>query len=80
MRILKQSHSAEKHRRRSFGLFETSLLHIKKSRKSHSDEKSQRRDPTVSSGFISYVKNGINERGALCTNLDAFPLAGLVVP
>ena len=36
-------------------------------------KKIQSGDPTVSSGFVSYVKNGMNERGAICTNLDAFP-------
>ena len=42
-------------------------------------KKIQRGDPIVSSGLVSYVKNGINERGTLCTNFDEFPLAGPVV-
>ena len=33
----------------------------------------------VLSGFVFYVKNGVNERGTICTNLDAFWLAGLVI-
>ena len=33
----------------------------------------------VLSGFAFYVKNGVNERGTICTNLDAFSLAGLVI-
>ena len=41
--------------------------------------KNSKGDPIVSSGFVSYVKKGVNERGTLCTNLDAFPLAGPVV-
>ena len=32
-------------------------------KKSHSAEKTQRGDPTVSSGFVSYDKNGVTERG-----------------
>ena len=30
----------------------------------------------VASGFVCYVTKRKNERGTLCTNLDAFPLAG----
>ena len=32
-------------------------------KKSHSAEKTQRGDPIVSSGFVSYDKNGVTERG-----------------
>ena len=53
---------------------------IKKvSEKCLSAEKTQRRDPIVSSGFVSYVKNGKNERRTLCTNLEAFSFADPVV-
>ena len=45
--------------------------------KSHSAEKSS--NPIVSSGFVSNVQNGINEKGTLCTNLYAFWLSGPVV-
>ena len=41
-------------------------------------KKIQKGDPIVPSGFVSYVKNEVNERGSLCTNLDAFLLAGPV--
>ena len=36
-------------------------------------------EPLVLSGFFCYVKNVIIEMGTLCTNLNAFPLAGLIV-
>ena len=39
-------------------------LETKKSKKSRPvPKKIQKGDPIVSSGFVSYVKNGINERG-----------------
>ena len=89
MRILKQSHSAEKLERGDpFGLFETSVCcKISKNlkdgpfddKKSRTVPKKIQRDPIVSSGFVSYVKKGVNEGGTLCTNLDAFPFAGPVV-
>ena len=71
MRILKQSHSAEK-------LGRGEPLATKKFDKKHSAEKNSN-DHIVSSGFVSTVKNGVNEKGILCTNLDAFPLASPVV-
>ena len=43
-------------------------------KKSHSAEKTQRKDPIVSSGFVSYEKNGVTERGTLCTILNAPPI------
>ena len=78
---------------RPFGLFETSVcFKISKNlkvgpfgdrknskKKSHSAEKIQRGDPVVPSGFVSYVKNWVHERGDPLTNSDAFPLAGPVV-
>ena len=42
-------------------------------------KKIQKEDPIDTSSLVSYVKNGINERGTLSTNLDSFPLAGPVV-
>ena len=42
-------------------------------KKLHSAEKNLKGDPINSSGFVSYVKKGVNERG-LCTNLTAFPV------
>ena len=36
-------------------------------------------DLVVPSGFVPFVKNWVHKRGTLCTNLDAFPLAGPVV-
>ena len=48
-------------------------------KKSSSVPKIQKGDPIVLSGFVSYVKKGVNERGTLCTDLDAFPFAGPVV-
>ena len=51
----------------------------KKIKKSHTVPKKFKGGPIVSSGFVSYVKNGVNERGTLCTDLDAFPVAGPVV-
>ena len=92
MRILKQSDSAEKLERGD--LFETSVCcklsknlkggHLgdkKIEKKSHRffRKKNQRGDHIVSSGFVSYVKKGVHERGTLCINLDAFPFAGPVV-
>ena len=35
----------------------------KKFEKSNNAEKIQREDPIVSSGFVSYVKHGVNEMG-----------------
>ena len=43
-------------------------------KKSHSAEKTQRGDPIVSSGFVSYDKNGVTERGTFCTILNALPV------
>ena len=37
-------------------------------------KKTQRGDPIVSSGFVSYDKNGVTERGTLCTILNALPI------
>ena len=37
------------------------------------------KNPIVSSGLVSYAKNGVDEGGTLCTKLDAFPFAGPVV-
>ena len=52
----------------------------KNSKKSRTvPKKIQRGDPVVPSGFVSYVKNWVHERGTLCTNLDASPLAGPVL-
>ena len=48
-------------------------------KKSYSDEKNSKGDPVAPSSFVSYVKNEVNKRGTLCTNLDAFPVAGPVV-
>ena len=49
-------------------------------KKSHSAEKNSKWDPIVPSDFVSYVKNWVHARGrTLCTNLDAFSLAGPVV-
>ena len=42
-------------------------------------QKNSKGGPTVSFGCVSYVKNGISERGTLSTNLDVFPFAGPVV-
>ena len=42
-------------------------------------KKNRRWDPIVPPGFVSYVKKGVNERGTICTNLDAFPFAGPVI-
>ena len=71
MRILKQSHSAEK-------LERGEPLATKKIEKKAQCPKNSN-DHIVSSGFVSNVKNGVNEKGILCTNLDAFPLASPVV-
>ena len=90
MRITKQSQSAEKLKRGDplgFLKLQFAAKYQKKLeretqkliKKSHSAEKNQRRDPIVSSGLVSDVKNGVDERGTLCINLDAFPLAGPVV-
>ena len=54
-------------------------LEDKKIEKSRTVPKKMKGDPLVSSGFVSYVKNGVNERVTLCINLDAFPVAGPVV-
>ena len=37
-------------------------------------KKTQRGDPIVSSGFVSYDKNGVTERGTLCTILNTLPV------
>ena len=52
---------------------------LKVSEKDAQSRQKLKGDPIVSSGFVSYVKNGVNERGTLCTNLDAFPVATLLV-
>ena len=70
MRILKQSHSAEKlERGNALGFLNFNLLqNIKKleagpfgdkklRKKSHSAEKIQRGDPLVPPGFVSFVRN-----------------------
>ena len=54
-RILSQSHSAEK-------LEGFTLWRQKNQNKLHSAEKTQRGDPIVSFGFVSYDKNGVTER------------------
>ena len=37
-------------------------------------KKTQRGDPIVSSCFVSYDKNGLTERGTLCTISNALPV------
>ena len=58
IRILSQSHSAEK-------LEGGNLWRQKNRKKSHIAERNSKGDPIVSSGFVSYDKNGVTERGAL---------------
>ena len=43
-------------------------------KKSHSAEKDSIEDPMVSSGFVSYDKNGVTERGSICTILNELPV------
>ena len=84
---MKQSHSAEKLERggplgflilqfaSKYQKNSKGTLWRQKNQKSRKVPKqNQRDDSTVSSGFVSYVENGINEWGTLCTNLDVFPL------
>ena len=85
---MKQSHGAKKSKRGHFGLFENpvcckilknskrGLFGDKKLEKKRSVPKNSKGDPIVSSGFVSYVRNGANEKGTLCTVSDAFPLSG----
>ena len=37
-------------------------------------KKTQKGDPIVSSGFVSHDKNGVTERGTLCTILNTLPV------
>ena len=93
LRILKQSHSAEKLERGdplAFLKFQFAAKHQKNLKGGPFGDKKNREnsrtvpkniqigDPVVPSGFVSYVKNRVHER-TFCTNLDAFPLAGRVV-
>ena len=75
MGFLKLQFAAKYKKKLEGGLFGDKKMREKKS---HSAKKIQRVDPIVSSGFVSYVKNDIDERGTTCTNIDAFPLAGPV--
>ena len=44
------------------------------------NSKIQKGGPCIRAGFVSYVKIGRNnERGTLCTSIDAYLVAGLVV-
>ena len=71
MRILKQSHCAEKLKKgRPSGLFETSVC-CKISKKNlkmdplatKKSKKNLREDPVILFGFVAYVKNIVHERG-----------------
>ena len=92
MRILKVSQCRKTRKGGPFGLLKTSVcckisknlksypLAKKKLKKSRTVPKNiQSGDPVVPSGFVSYVKNWVHERGTLCTNLDAISLAGPAV-
>ena len=67
MRILKKSHSAEKFKRGDFLKLQFAAKYQKIEggpfgdkifeKKLHSAEKNSKGDPTVPSGFVSYVKN-----------------------
>ena len=79
---MKQSQSAEKCKR-PIGLFETPVCckiskKLKRTlwtqKKVAQYKKNSKGDPLISSGFVSYIKKGVNERGTLCTNFDAFPV------
>ena len=89
LRIFSQSQECRKTwKGRPFGLFQTSVCckiskkleggtlwrQKKFEKKSHSAEKNSKGDPIVSSGFVSYDKNGVTERGTLCTILNALPV------
>ena len=84
--IILKSLNAENVKRGPFGLFKHSMLQnipgpfedINKSSKKVTVPKNTKGGPSVSSGFACYVKNKINKRRTLCTNLDAFPLPGPV--
>ena len=87
IRILSQSHSAEKLERGALWAFWNFnlLQNIKKleggdpletkknfEKKSHSAEKNS--NPIVSSCFVFYDKNGVTEKGTLCTILNVLPV------
>ena len=92
MSIFKQSDSAKRLRRiEHLGFLKLqfaakyqktwkgNLLRQKNGKKVAQCQKNSKGDPIVSSGFVSYAKNGKIESGGLWNNLDAFPVAGLVV-